>query len=162
MPCAGSVLCRWGVSLSSSESISLDLPLEAIGINCAAPGAISTAVRILANIVEKSEIKVCAYGNCFWTTTSDWMDSLYKDLEEGNNNSATTEITHTKYCALKDYYDAGYLLSDSYARYAREWASAGATIIGGCCGIRPIHMHQVFVNALTHHQQSWYCTLFLV
>lgn len=31
----------------------------------------------------------------------------------------------------------------TYARLAREWFNAGATVIGGCCGIRPVHIRQI-------------------
>lgn len=37
---------------------------------------------------------------------------------------------------------------DDYAAFARTWAEAGASLIGGCCGIGPEHIARL-VNALT-------------
>ena len=31
----------------------------------------------------------------------------------------------------------------AYADYAVKWAALGASIIGGCCGISPDHLHEV-------------------
>lgn len=115
---------------------SLKLPLEAIGINCSAPYAISKALTHISHLVEQSEIKLCAYGNCFQTTTSEWMESL-KDGSSQSNVTSKSEISS------KDYDHNGYLLPCAYARYASQWIELGANIIGGCCGCRPEHMKQV-------------------
>ena len=29
---------------------------------------------------------------------------------------------------------------DTYAKHVADWLSAGATVIGGCCGTRPAHI----------------------
>lgn len=42
-----------------------------------------------------------------------------------------------------DYDDGGMITSEAYVRYAREWVAAGASIVGGCCGIGPAHMKAV-------------------
>ena len=35
------------------------------------------------------------------------------------------------------------LTGDVYSRFACSWADAGATMIGGCCGIGAAHIHTV-------------------
>ena len=35
------------------------------------------------------------------------------------------------------------LNGDAYSRYACSWVEAGATIIGGCCGIGAAHIHRL-------------------
>ena len=123
------------------EANALNIQLEAIGVNCSTPSAISNAVPALAKIVEGTNIKVSAYGNCFKTTTSEWISSLDEDVVvKGESKSAGAPFrTHT----AEEYDEEGYLLPDAYTKFAREWAESGATIIGGCCGSRPKHMEEV-------------------
>ena len=130
------------------ESDYLNLPLEAVGINCSAPRAISKAVPILTRILEGTSIKVCAYGNCFKTTTSEWISSLDDNGDSVDSTSITTDKTvcgEVSIC-VGDYDEEGYLVPDAYAKYTSEWAKSGAQIIGGCCGSRPKHMAKVINN----------------
>ncbi len=115
----------------------LRLSLAAIGVNCATPSAISKALILMSPLVAGSEVKLCAYGNCFQTTTSEWMASLKGD-DDGQNNIASERLI-----SAEDYDHEGYLLPHAYARYACEWVDIGVQIIGGCCGSRPQHMKQV-------------------
>lgn len=122
---------------------SLGLPLQAIGVNCSAPRAISSAIPIMKKILEGTNIRICAYGNCFKTTTSEWMNSLDEDFKGGEDSYTKDEIKET------DYDEDGYLTPDAYAEYASRFVELGASIIGGCCGSRPKHMNAV-ANALRH------------
>lgn len=116
------------------QSKSLNISVEAIGVNCSTPVAISSALDILAKELLNTDIKCIVYGNCFQTTTSEWIRSL------DSCNALTTRSNDS----LHDKYDAsGYLFPDAYARYAYAWANAGAKIIGGCCGCNPKHMKAV-------------------
>ena len=123
------------------EANKLHLPLAAVGINCSAPYAISNALPILTNITEGTNIKVSAYGNCFQTTTSEWITSLDGDAK-CCDDTTSEEMTKAKLDS-HDYDDEGYLLPDSYAKFVVEWAKSGANIIGGCCGSRPNHLCKV-------------------
>lgn len=126
------------------EATNLNLPLEAIGVNCSTPRAISKAVPMLTQFTEGANIKVCAYGNCFKTTTSEWINSLGEDCTaEQQTNTADS-------CSM-EYDEEGYMLPEVYAKFACEWAQAGADIIGGCCGSRPMHMKKV-VSALKDYR----------
>jgi S-methylmethionine-dependent homocysteine/selenocysteine methylase len=135
------------------EATYLNLPLEAIGINCSAPKAISMAVPMLTKLVEGTDIKVCAYGNCFQTTTSEWINSLGIEANASAGTSTAEQQVNVLDSSTEDYDDAGYLIPEVYAKFAIEWAQSGAQIIGGCCGSRPIHMEKV-ASALKDYQQD--------
>lgn len=125
------------------EAAELNITLKAIGTNCSTPSAISESVPILVKLVEGMDIKVIAYGNCFKTTTSEWITSL---KNECTSETRSTKIMNNDTCDNNDdYYDKGILTVDAYSRYACEWARLGARIIGGCCGCSPMHMHQVAI-----------------
>jgi S-methylmethionine-dependent homocysteine/selenocysteine methylase len=103
------------------------------------------------------DVQIIAYGNCFKTTTSEWIERSLKNEEnavtDGSNNACTLEQRSTEKimdnnitCANNDDYDDnGILTIDAYSRYACEWARLGARIIGGCCGCSPMHMQQVAI-----------------
>lgn len=38
---------------------------------------------------------------------------------------------------------------EAYASFVPSWRAAGATVIGGCCGIGPAHMHAVVEQGIT-------------
>ena len=133
------------------EAAELHITLRAIGINCSTPSAITESVPILVKLVEGMDIKVIAYGNCFKTTTSEWITGLKNENAVTDGNACTSEtrlaeIMDYNTCANDDDYDdKGILTVDAYSRYACEWARLGARIIGGCCGCSPMHMQQVAI-----------------
>lgn len=121
------------------EANNLNLSIDALGINCSSPRAISQAVPILTKVTEGTNIKVCAYGNCFRTTTSEWINSLGED----DTTNDDIDMKKTMIESDNDYDEDGYLLPDIYAKFATEWKESGAQIIGGCCGSRPKHLCKV-------------------
>ena len=123
------------------EANNLNLSIDALGINCSTPRAISQAVPILTKVTEGTNIKVCAYGNCFRTTTSEWINSLGVE-DDTTNDDKDMKKAMIESCD-KDYDEDGYLLPSVYANFATEWIKSGAQIIGGCCGSRPKHMCKV-------------------
>nr|WP_272873877.1 homocysteine S-methyltransferase family protein [Pseudomonas gregormendelii] len=38
----------------------------------------------------------------------------------------------------------------SYLHWSRSWVAAGASIVGGCCGIGPEHIAQLHLHLLPH------------
>jgi S-methylmethionine-dependent homocysteine/selenocysteine methylase len=112
-----------------------NVSVEAIGVNCSAPFAISSALDVLSKELDGTSINLICYGNCFQTTTSEWIRSL-------NNDNNSTSATPNQSCC--DEYDGNrYMLPDAYARYANAWAMTGAAIVGGCCGCGHLHMRAV-------------------
>lgn len=60
---------------------------------------------------------------------------VYANAFEGEqDDSAANEGLHDTRADLTD---------DVYSRFACSWADAGATLIGGCCGIGAAHIHKV-------------------
>jgi homocysteine S-methyltransferase len=39
-----------------------------------------------------------------------------------------------------DYDAAGLITPQAYLRHAEAWVEAGATVVGGCCGVGPAHI----------------------
>lgn len=133
------------------EAAELHITLKAIGINCSTPSAITESVPILVKLVEGMDIKVIAYGNCFKTSTSEWITGLKNENAVTDGNACTSETRRAEIMDYNtcinddDYDDKGILTVDAYSRYACEWARLGARIIGGCCGCSPMHMQQVAI-----------------
>lgn len=121
------------------EAKLLGLTLEAVGVNCATPKAISHAVPIISRTAEGTKTRICVYGNCFKTTTTEWINSLDSDDGDGKNKDAGIQIINDEL----EYDNDGYMLADVYAKYAMVWLEQGASFIGGCCGSRPEHIHAI-------------------
>lgn len=94
---------------------------EALLFNCSKPEVMKAAVETTrAVFAEKGvELDIGVYANAF-------------EGEQGE--AAANEGLHGTRADLTD---------DAYCRFACDWADAGATLIGGCCGIGAAHIHQV-------------------
>lgn len=90
--------------------------LAAVLFNCSQPERIDLAVSQAAAELTGSEIAVGAYANAF------------VDKEEGY---ASNDV-------ILDH--RADLTPEVYATMASRWVERGATIVGGCCGIRPDHI----------------------
>lgn len=115
----------------------MNVYVEAMGVNCSTPPAITAALDMIKEEFDRFGVKLICYGNCFQTTTSEWIQSLNNEKEQ--NSSVET----TKQSCIKEYDADGYLLPEAYARYAEAWVEKGAAIIGGCCGCSPAHIKAV-------------------
>lgn len=94
---------------------------QALLFNCAKPEVMKKAVETAATVfAEKgAALKIGVYANAFESDTDD------KAANEGLHDTR------------------GDLTGDVYSRFACDWAEAGATMIGGCCGIGAEHIHRV-------------------
>ncbi|MDQ1198030.1 homocysteine S-methyltransferase family protein [Agrobacterium sp. SORGH_AS 787] len=97
----------------------------ALLFNCSKPEVMKAAVETAANTFHEKGValEIGVYANAF-------------EGEQGD--SAANEGLHGTRDDLTD---------DVYSRFACTWADAGATLIGGCCGIGAAHIHTV-VGAL--------------
>ncbi|UHS56070.1 homocysteine S-methyltransferase family protein [Agrobacterium vaccinii] len=93
----------------------------ALLFNCSKPEVMKAAVETAASVFKDKgvSIDIGVYANAF-------------EGEQGD--SAANEGLHGTRADLTD---------DAYSRFACEWADAGATMIGGCCGIGAAHIHTV-------------------
>jgi len=93
----------------------------ALLFNCSKPEVMKAAVEMAANTFQEKGValEIGVYANAF-------------EGEQGD--SAANEGLHGTRDDLTD---------DVYSRFACTWADAGATLIGGCCGIGTAHIHTV-------------------
>ena len=93
----------------------------ALLFNCSKPEVMKAAVETAASVFKDKgvSIEIGVYANAF-------------EGEQGD--SAANEGLHGTRADLTD---------DAYSRFACAWADAGATMIGGCCGIGAAHIHTV-------------------
>ncbi len=113
-----------GASLRSGEPVKDVLPLleefrpDAILVNCSTPEAVTTACSQLSGI----QIPLGAYANGFTGITSDF---------------ARKDANVTALSAREDLDPA------QYADFAESWIDSGATLIGGCCEVGPLHIREL-------------------
>ena len=111
----GTVL-RSGEPVAYGARAALDAGADAILVNCSIPEAVARALPALAGI----GAPLGAYANGFVSVAA---------LEPGG----TVDV-------LEARDDLG---PEAYARYALDWAAAGATVLGGCCEIGPAHIAEL-------------------
>jgi S-methylmethionine-dependent homocysteine/selenocysteine methylase len=109
-----------GARLRSGETISAALDsigseISAVLFNCSQPEVMAAAVVEAVRSVDGSA-QVGVYANAFPLMP-----------KEATANETLSEIRAD-------------LDPQSYVRFAQSWVDRGATIIGGCCGIRPDHI----------------------
>lgn len=89
---------------------------EAVLFNCSHPERLDPAIQQLNAALGDAPVKIGAYANAF------------EEKEEGYASNGVI-LGHRED-----------LTPQVYAAMAKRWASLGATVIGGCCGIRPDHI----------------------
>jgi S-methylmethionine-dependent homocysteine/selenocysteine methylase len=112
---------RSGESVEDAASWAVSSGAEAFLFNCSKPEVMQAAVETAARVFRKADVhlEIGVYANAF-------------EGEQGD--AAANEGLHDTRNDLND---------DAYSRYACSWAEAGATIIGGCCGIGAAHIHRL-------------------
>lgn len=109
---------RSGETVADYVEAMLDADVEAILFNCSQPEVLKVAIAE-ARALAPDSVQVGAYANAF-----DDKPEVYAANE--------TVLTHRH-----DIEDGG------YTRFVEEWIEAGASIVGGCCGIMPRHIEQL-------------------
>lgn len=107
-------LLRSGETVKSAVQKMRDLGVQAILFNCCQPEVIEQAIAITKDCLQQlqaSHIQIGAYANAFApqaedATANEGLDEVRKDLDP-----------------------------QAYLHWAQKWTAAGATIVGGCCGI---------------------------
>ena len=108
---------RSGESVADAASLAKDLGAAALLFNCSQPEVMAAALHSArAHLGEASPIRIGAYANACPPMTAD-----------AEANSAICPIRAD-------------LTPQGYAQFAASWQSAGASILGGCCGIGPEHI----------------------
>ncbi|AMJ75925.1 MULTISPECIES: homocysteine S-methyltransferase family protein [Alteromonas] len=117
------------VTLRSSEPLNAILPtldnLDAVLFNCSQPEEMEAAIAFTHS--HNAHIPIGVYANSF---------SEHVRKHDANEMLSTLREDVTP---------------EKYLTYAQTWVNAGASIVGGCCGIGPAHIQalaQGLVNAL--------------
>lgn len=104
---------RSGESLAQAAAAAVEKGADAVLANCSPPEAISTACEVLSDTTDSFG----AYANGFVS-----VEALRKGAQVDG---------------LEAREDLG---PAAYARFARGWRDAGASVIGGCCETGPAHI----------------------
>ena len=113
-----------GSKLRSGEHITEVLPLlkefgaQALLVNCSSPEAVTTSIPLLVDC----GIALGAYANGFVNIS-----------ESFNKIGSTVDVLEKR----KD------LTPSIYADFAEKWVAAGATLVGGCCEVGPMHIKEL-------------------
>ena len=117
------------MTLRSSEPLNAILPtldnLDAVLFNCSQPEEMEAAIAFTHS--HNAHIPIGVYANSF---------SEHVRKHDANEMLSTLREDVTP---------------EKYLTYAQTWVNAGASIVGGCCGIGPAHIQalaQGLVNAL--------------
>ncbi|MEN0117162.1 MAG: homocysteine S-methyltransferase family protein [Agrobacterium cavarae] len=112
---------RSGETVGAAAEWAAGSGAAALLFNCSKPEVMKTAVETAATTFKEKDasLEIGVYANAF-------------EGEQGE--TAANEGLHSTRADLTD---------DIYSRFACTWADAGATMIGGCCGIGAAHIHKV-------------------
>ena len=109
------VTLRSGELLSEIESLLSEV--QSVLFNCSQPEEMEDAISITRSL--NTSINIGAYANSF----------------------SERKRTHAANALLSEIRDD--ITPARYVEYVKTWVAAGATIIGGCCGIGPEHIKAI-------------------
>lgn len=108
---------RSGESVAEAARLAAELGAGALLFNCSQPEVMEAAVRAAqAELGPDSAIRIGVYANAFPPMAAD-----------AEANAGLSPIRAD-------------LTPEGYGRFAAAWHGAGASILGGCCGIGPEHI----------------------
>lgn len=110
---------RSGESVADAVRVAVDLGAEAVLFNCCQAETISLAIATALGLVPAG-VATGGYANKFVATHS---------AEVGAN------------AGLSEFRDD--LDPTAYSGFVAEWLQMGATLVGGCCGMEPAHIHEI-------------------
>ncbi|OBZ94657.1 homocysteine methyltransferase [Pararhizobium polonicum] len=111
---------RSGETVADAAAWAAGAGLRALLFNCSRPEVMAAAVATASSVFQDrgANIEIGVYANAF----------------EGETEGGANETLHA---TRED------LTGDSYSRFACDWVAAGATLVGGCCGIGAEHIHRL-------------------
>ncbi len=115
---------RSGESVAEAARLAAELGAAALLFNCSQPEVMEAAIRAArAELGPDSPIRIGVYANAFPPMSAD-----------AEANGALSPIRAD-------------LTPEGYRRFAAAWQAAGASILGGCCGIGPEHITALRASA---------------
>lgn len=114
----GDSLLRSKEPVEDAVKLALEVGAEAVLFNCSMPEVMETAICIAKSVMAETgrELPIGIYAN-----------ALISQDEDGDANAVISSV--------RDDLDPL-----GYCRWADRWVAAGATLIGGCCGIDAPHI----------------------
>jgi S-methylmethionine-dependent homocysteine/selenocysteine methylase len=127
----GSAMLRSGETIEDAVSLARQLSAKAIMFNCSAPEVMEDAVKRAKAELGSDTMDIGVYANGF-------------------AHSETHVDANAGLRQIRDDLDPLH-----YLGWAKAWVAAGATMVGGCCGIGPDH-----IRALAQGFGSNKCSVF--
>lgn len=118
---AGESVLRSGESVKEAVAKAVSLGAENILFNCSHPEVMLSAIRQAKAKVQELGATV-GLGVC--------ANAFDHASDEGDANAALNDIRPD-------------VTPERYLEWAQAWVNAGATLVGGCCGIRPDHIRHL-------------------
>ncbi len=115
----GSTRLRSGESVEDAVALAMRLGVQAILFNCSHPEVMEAAVVAAKSARGASNLPIGVYANGF--------------SAHAENHDANQDLH-----SIRD--DLG---PQQYLAWAHRWVAAGATMIGGCCGIGTAHIRSL-------------------
>ncbi|MDQ0471741.1 homocysteine S-methyltransferase family protein [Labrys wisconsinensis] len=118
---AGEPALRSGETVAAAATWVAGSGAEALLFNCSRPEVMARAVAAARAVIERAgaDVEIGVYANAF---------------ESGEDDGAANETLHGTRADLT---------GKAYCRFACDWTAAGATLVGGCCGIGAAHIHHL-------------------
>lgn len=116
---AGPPLLRSGESVAVAVEAAVASGAAAVLFNCSPPETMGAAIDAARTVLGANGPPIGVYANAF--------------LADDGTNDANADVSPLR----ADVTPA------RYADWARHWRDRGATLIGGCCGIGPEHIHRL-------------------
>ncbi|UJF17958.1 homocysteine S-methyltransferase family protein [Vibrio sp. SS-MA-C1-2] len=107
---------RSGELLSDALKLLPSQSISALLFNCSCAEVMENAIVEASTYYQNEEIEIGVYANSF--------------LDQADDISANEGLSELR----------ADLTPQRYLDFAKQWQAAGATIIGGCCGITPKHI----------------------
>ncbi len=112
----GGAMLRSGETIEAAAALAIELGAKAILFNCSAPEVMEEAVQRAKITLRDARIEIGVYANGFAHSE-----------QQVDANAGLRQIRS----------DLG---PPQYLDWAKKWVAAGATMVGGCCGIGPEHI----------------------
>ena len=129
------VIIEDGTSVEKAIGVALELGISTVLFNCAPPEVITLAIEETARVLDKlgarDRVAFGGYGN------------IWEEADLTNWTLDKNESTH----GASDQKSGGFVIRKEmlsepthYTAEVAKWRQAGASIVGGCCGIGPEHI----------------------
>lgn len=112
---------RSGEAIPDAIAALTDLPVSGFLANCCAPESIT---KVIPQLTDSGARWIGGYANSFESIPETWT------LDGSNETDGLLPLRAD-------------LEPESYSRHCAAWLRSGATVIGGCCGIRPAHISKM-------------------